>query len=101
MDNNIVENFFSEDIEIEEDNQEEVENANEDCNEDEEENEIEEDNDIQEENIIKYNKKDFLLYDIIDKFKKLKMLKDKRQCPICNNPMAIKENKNYKDRLYT
>ena len=27
------------------------------------------------------------------------MLKDKRQWSICNNPMAIKENKNYKDRL--
>jgi hypothetical protein len=102
MENIIVDNFNSKEIEIEEeeDNQEEFENSNEDSNEDEEENEIEEDMDIQEDNIIKYKEKDFSLYDIIDKFKQLKMLKDKRQCPICHNPMAIKENKNYKDKLY-
>ena len=108
MEINIVVNFVSEEIEIEGDNQIEEENEDQDIN-DNRENIIEEDeddndfllpNESQGNIIIKYNKQNFKLYDIIDKFKKLKIIKDKIQCPNCNNNMILKEIKNYKDKLY-
>ena len=53
-----------------------------------------------ENNIIKYNIQDFNLDIIIRNLQKLKLIKDKRICTICNNDMKLHENKNYKDKYY-
>ena len=83
MEINIVDNFVSEEIEIEGDNQIEEENEDQDINdnreniieEEEEDNDFDLPNENQGNIIIKYNKQNFKLYDIIDKFKKLKIIK--------------------------
>ena len=50
--------------------------------------------------VIKYNKEDFKLELIIRNLQKLKLIKEKRKCTICNNEMKLYENKNYKDKYY-